>query len=67
MVDARKHFENLNMQLEEENSPIRYRFNIISPCSYSDFKKTILNDSYFSDGFISKLEADLEEKIKNKD
>lgn len=67
MVDAKKHFENLNKQLEEEKSPIRYVFNIISPCSYSDFKKTILSGTYFTDGFTSKIESDLEEKIKNKD
>ena len=67
MIDARKHFENLNNQLEEEGSPTRYRFNMLSPCSYSDFKKTILSGTYFSDGFTSKLESDLEEKIKNKE
>lgn len=67
MVDARKHFENLNQQLEQENSPIRYRFNMLSPCSYSDFKKTIMSGTYFSDGFSSKLESDLEEKIRNKE
>ena len=67
MVDTRKHFETLNKQFEEEGSSIRYRFNMLSPCSYSDFKKVILEETYFTDGFISKLEADLEEKIKNKE
>lgn len=67
MVDARKHFDNLNKQLEQEGSPIKYRFTMLSPCSYSDFKKTILSGTYFSDGFSSKLESDLEEKIRNKE
>lgn len=67
MVDARKHFENLNKQLEQSGSPVRYRFNMLSPCSYSDLKKTILSGTYFNNGFSSKLESDLEEKIRNKE
>lgn len=66
-VDAKKHFESLNNILKENNIDITYMFNMLSPESYPDFRKAILDNTYFLDGFRSKLESDLEEKIKNKD
>lgn len=66
-VDAKKHFESLNNILKENNIDITYKFNMLSPESYADFRKAILDNTYFSNGFRSKLESDLEEKIKNKE
>lgn len=66
-VDAKKHFESLNNILKENNIDITYKFNMLSPESYPDFRKAILDNTYFLNGFRSKLESDLEEKIKNKD
>lgn len=66
-VDARKHFDSLNSVLKENNIDITYKFNMLSPESYPDFRKAILDNTYFSNDFRSKLESDLEEKIKNKD
>lgn len=65
--DAKKHFKLLNEELKNAGIDYVYKFNILSPESYSDFKKAIINGSYFTSEFHSKLESDLEDKIKNKD
>lgn len=65
--DAKKHFKLLNDELKANNLPYIYKFNMLTPESYSYFKQSIIDGSYFTSEFHSKLESDLEEKIKNKD
>lgn len=65
MVDAQKHFKLVNEMLEVENSPIRYYFNILSPNSYEDFAKTVIDGTYFN-GFNSNIEVSLRKHFPNK-
>ena len=66
-VDAKRHFEHLNEELTKINKNIKYYFNMLTPESYPDFKKAVIDGSYFKSQFHSKLESELEEKIKNKE
>ena len=64
-IDAMKHFALLNKELEKQGKEIQYHFNILSPSSYPDFEKKLLDGTYFN-GFRSEIEAQLLEAFKNK-
>ncbi len=64
-IDAMKHFALLNKELENQGKDIQYHFNILSPSSYPDFEKKLLDGTYFN-GFRSEIEAQLLEAFKNK-
>lgn len=40
---------------------------MLTPESYPYFKQSVIDGTYFTSDFYSKLESDLEEKIKTKD
>lgn len=65
--DAKKHFKLLNQELEKNNIDCVYKFNMLTPESYPYFKQSVIDGTYFTSDFYSKLESDLEEKIKTKD
>lgn len=65
MIDAQKHFSLLNAELAKSNINIKYYFNILSPSSYPDFEKKLLDNSFY-DGFKSEIEVQLSENFKNK-
>ncbi len=65
MVDAKKHFDLLNEELKAAGKDIVYHFNILSPSSYPDFEKKLIDGTYFN-GFNSELETQLLEAFKNK-
>jgi type III restriction enzyme len=65
MVDAQKHFKLVNEMLEAKSNPIRYYFNMLSPNSYDDFSKKVIDDTYFN-GFNSDIEVALRKQFPNK-
>jgi len=58
---AKKHFEDLNLELEKKGVKQKYIFHFLSPCSYSEFFK-YLRDRRLLD---EKFKSDLEDLLDN--
>ena len=56
---AKKHFEDLNLELEKKGIKQKYIFHFLSPCSYSEFFE-YLRDERLLEG---KFKSDLEDKL----
>ncbi len=65
MIDAQKHFSELNEKLKELNKCQRYYFNMLSPSSYPTFEAMLKDETYFN-GFLSDLEDKLKKEYPNK-
>ena len=65
MIDAQKHFSLLNAELRKMKIDCEYYFNILSPSSYPDFEKKLLDDGFYN-GFKSEIEVKLSETFRNK-
>jgi type III restriction enzyme len=66
MIDAQKHFAELNAKLKQVDRPERYYFNILSPISYPTFEAMLKDGTYFNGVFNSDLEDKLKKEYRNK-